>query len=246
MILVGGGSIIVTDKIAGVGQIIKPEYHQVANAVGAAIAKVSGSVDKTVVPGIRTIDEEIASAKELAIEQCVAAGGNRETIELVEIDVVPISYVTNGATRLLVRVVGDLVEGYEENHDTLELLQSAEDFQEVDVKSGSLKEAFEDPSSTLKGSSYEILDHVDLKSYCPRIEGDLWYLSELDLRFLQDGTGVLGVGSCGEPYPCYLACLLAIRGGKEITIRRQDTLPDDAVVLVAGFMVSNLPSWCPS
>jgi len=91
----------------------------------------------------------------------------------------------------------------------------------------------------LKGSSYEILDHVDLKSYRPRIEGDLWYLSELDLRFLQDGTGVLGVGSCGEPYPCYLACLLALRGGKEITIRRQDTLPDDAVVLVAGFMVSN-------
>ena len=73
--------------------------------------------------------------------------------------------------------------------------------------------------------------------YQPRIEGDLWYLSELDLQFLQDGTGVLGVGSCGEPYPVYLACLVALRNGGDITIRRQDTLPDDAVVLVAGFMV---------
>jgi hypothetical protein len=93
-----------------------------------------------------------------------------------------------------------------------------------------------------KGSSYDIVEHVDLRSYRPRIEGDLWYLSELDLLFLQDGTGVLGVGSCGEPYPVYLACLLALRNGGDIIIRRQDTLPDNAVVLVSGFMVKITPS----
>jgi len=79
---------------------------------------------------------------------------------------------------------------------------------------------------------------VDLKNYRPRIEGDLWYLSEIDLQFLLDGAGVLGVGSCGEPYPSYLACLLALRNGEDITVMRQDTLPDNAVVLVAGFMGS--------
>lgn len=37
VILVGGGSIIIADKIAGVGQIIRPKYLEVANAVGAAV-----------------------------------------------------------------------------------------------------------------------------------------------------------------------------------------------------------------
>lgn len=37
VILVGGGSIVIADKIAGVGQIIRPKYLEVANAVGAAV-----------------------------------------------------------------------------------------------------------------------------------------------------------------------------------------------------------------
>jgi hypothetical protein len=37
VILVGGGSIIVGDHIAGVGKIIRPKYFEVANAVGAAV-----------------------------------------------------------------------------------------------------------------------------------------------------------------------------------------------------------------
>jgi hypothetical protein len=37
VILVGGGSIIIGDNISGVGQIIRPECLEVANAVGAAV-----------------------------------------------------------------------------------------------------------------------------------------------------------------------------------------------------------------
>ena len=37
VILVGGGSIIIGDHINGVGEVIKPEYFEVANAVGAAV-----------------------------------------------------------------------------------------------------------------------------------------------------------------------------------------------------------------
>jgi hypothetical protein len=42
VILVGGGSIIIADKIAGVGEIIRPKYLEVANAVGAAVCSVPG------------------------------------------------------------------------------------------------------------------------------------------------------------------------------------------------------------
>jgi hypothetical protein len=97
-------------------------------------------------------------------------------------------------------------------------------------------------SDIQKGSSYDVIEHINLETYRPRIEGDLWYLSEIDLQFLSDGTGILGVGSCGEPYPTYLALLEVLRNGGDLTVRRQDTLPDDAVVLVAGYMVRDTRS----
>ena len=39
VLLVGGGSIISPDTLAGVKEIIRPPYFGVANAVGAAMAK---------------------------------------------------------------------------------------------------------------------------------------------------------------------------------------------------------------
>lgn len=38
VILVGGGSIIIEGNLAGVGEIIRPDYLEVANAVGAAVS----------------------------------------------------------------------------------------------------------------------------------------------------------------------------------------------------------------
>jgi hypothetical protein len=37
VILVGGGSIIIGDNLAGVGELIRPKHLEVANAVGAAV-----------------------------------------------------------------------------------------------------------------------------------------------------------------------------------------------------------------
>lgn len=37
VILVGGGSIIIGQNVAGVGELIRPKYLEVANAVGAAV-----------------------------------------------------------------------------------------------------------------------------------------------------------------------------------------------------------------
>ena len=46
LIAVGGGSILVPERIPGVSEIIRPEHYDAANAVGAAIASVSGQVDR--------------------------------------------------------------------------------------------------------------------------------------------------------------------------------------------------------
>ncbi|KAG9247228.1 hypothetical protein BJ878DRAFT_532714 [Calycina marina] len=220
VILVGGGSVIIEGKIAGVGQILRPKYLEVANAVGAAIGKISGSVEKTVIPTEEiTIDDEIKKSKLLAIERCVNAGGDRVSVEIVEVDVIPVSYTMNGAADIFVRVVGDLANDNGAPPDSPEdLLDEGEKFYKADLFPA------------------DVTSHLDLKSYRPKIKGDFWYLSELDVQFLSDGAGVLGVGSCGEPYPSYLALIEIIRAGGDLIIRRQDTLPDDAVVLVCGFM----------
>lgn len=178
------------------------------------------------------MDEQIEEAKALAMDRCVAAGGNRTTLEVVEIELIPISYVTDGATRLIVRVVADLSEGHEGPDEIpMPLLDNFD-------KSTSLESYTNGVDS--KATSYDIVHQLDVESYRPRIEGDLWYLSETDLQFLQDGAGVLGVGSCGDAYPSYVACLNALAKGEDITIRRQNTIPDSAVILIAGFMVSAL------
>lgn len=176
-------------------------------------------------------------AKDLAFERCIQSGGDKKTIEIVEVDVVPMSYVNNQAYRLVVRVVGDLIDGYEESHDDPEPL--LEELSLESLKFGDPKYLSQDPDFVSKGSSYAIAEQVNLETYRPRIKGDFWYLSEIDLAFLNDGTGILGVGSCGEPYASYLACLVKLRNGEDITIRRQDTFPDDGVVLSPGFMVRN-------
>lgn len=188
-------------------------------------------------PGPEGIDVEVDRVRKLAIERCVAAGGDIATIETVEIAIVPVSYTTNGAAQIALRVVGDLLDSHDEAVDTSDhssLCGAFLAFQELTNSKVDQQDS--------KASSYQVLNPVNLELYRPRVEGNIWYLSELDLDFLMDGAGVLGVGSCGEPYPSYLACKIALRNGKDIKVMRQDTLADDAVVLAAGFMVAQISS----
>ena len=46
LIAVGGGSFLVPPRLAGVSEVLNVPHQAVANAVGAAIAQVSGEVDQ--------------------------------------------------------------------------------------------------------------------------------------------------------------------------------------------------------
>jgi len=107
VIVVGGGSILVDGPIAGL-QVVLPEHYAVANAVGAAIAQVSGEVDRVYALAEMTRDAALADAKTKAIESAVAAGARRETIEIVDVEDVPLAYLPGNATRVRVKAVGDL------------------------------------------------------------------------------------------------------------------------------------------
>ena len=108
LIVVGGGSVILPESIEGISEILRPENYDVANAIGAAIASVSGQVDKVFKLGGRTREEVIEEAKSAARDQAINAGADPAEIEIVEVDEVPIAYLTEPVVRIRVKAAGPL------------------------------------------------------------------------------------------------------------------------------------------
>lgn len=110
VIVVGGGSILVEGPIAGL-ELILPNHFAVANAVGAAIAQVSGEVDRVYALAEIGRDAALADAKARATEAAIAAGARPDSIEIVDVEDVPLAYLPGNATRVRVKAVGELHVG---------------------------------------------------------------------------------------------------------------------------------------
>ncbi|KAI8481502.1 hypothetical protein Bbelb_407950 [Branchiostoma belcheri] len=110
ILLVGGGTILVDGKrnINGASSLQKPQHYQVANAVGAALCQVSGTVDRVVSLAQTSRDEAIRRAKADATQQAVAAGAVDSTVEITEVNEVPLAYLPGNATKVTVKAVGHL------------------------------------------------------------------------------------------------------------------------------------------
>jgi len=105
LIAVGGGAFLVPNDLPGVSEVLQVEHRGVANAVGAAIAQVSGEVDQVFSNIGRSA--AIEAATEMAKQRTVQAGADPETLSVVEVEDLPLSYVPGDALRVRVRVVGD-------------------------------------------------------------------------------------------------------------------------------------------
>jgi hypothetical protein len=106
LIAVGGGAFLVPDRLDGVSRVIRVAHGDCANAVGAAIAQVSGEVDQI----FRDVTRRaaIAAATALAAEQAVAAGADASTLKTIETEDMPLSYLPGNSLRVRVRMVGDV------------------------------------------------------------------------------------------------------------------------------------------
>ena len=107
VIVVGGGSIPAKGKIGDL-EVVKPNHFAVANAVGAAIAQVSGEIDRVYSLAAMTRADAINDAREKATAIAVSAGARSGSIEVVDVEDVPLAYLPGNATRVHVKVVGDL------------------------------------------------------------------------------------------------------------------------------------------
>jgi N-methylhydantoinase A/oxoprolinase/acetone carboxylase beta subunit len=105
LIAVGGGAFLVPETMSGISEVVRVAHQGVANAVGAAIAQVSGEVDQ-VWSGVAR-EEAIDRATVLAREKAVAGGASAESLRVVEVEDLPLAYLPGNSLRVRVRVVGD-------------------------------------------------------------------------------------------------------------------------------------------
>jgi N-methylhydantoinase A/oxoprolinase/acetone carboxylase beta subunit len=106
LIAVGGGAFLVPDQLAGVSEVIRVEHGDCANAVGAAIAQISGETDQVYREMSR--DDAIAAAEAQAVARAVAAGADRATLQTVDVEDMPLAYLPGNALRVRVRVAGEM------------------------------------------------------------------------------------------------------------------------------------------
>lgn len=106
VLAVGGGAFLVPDRLAGVSEVIRVPHGDCANAVGAAIAQVSGEVDRI----FRDMGREaaIVEATALARAAAVDAGADPASVSVVDIEDMPLAYLPGDARRVHVRTVGEI------------------------------------------------------------------------------------------------------------------------------------------
>jgi N-methylhydantoinase A/oxoprolinase/acetone carboxylase beta subunit len=108
LIAVGGGSILIPDQLPGVNEVIRPEHFDAANAIGAAIASVSGQVDRIFHFGAGGRKAALDEASAEARDHAVAAGADPETVQIVELEEIPLAYLTSPAVRIRAKAAGAL------------------------------------------------------------------------------------------------------------------------------------------
>ena len=90
VLLVGGGAVIAPDELKGASKVLKPQWAQVANAIGAAIARVSAVVDTVKSTESRSTGELLEMISQEAIEKTVKAGASRSSVKVVEKETLPL------------------------------------------------------------------------------------------------------------------------------------------------------------
>ena len=108
VILVGGGAILVGDTLAGVSALHRPDHAAVANAIGAAIAQVGGEVDRVFSLDAVPREHALAQARDEAAQRVLHEGALPDSVEIVEVEEIPLAYLPGNATRIRVKAVGTL------------------------------------------------------------------------------------------------------------------------------------------
>jgi N-methylhydantoinase A/oxoprolinase/acetone carboxylase beta subunit len=108
VVAVGGGSILSPAQLRGVSTIVRPPHYQVANAIGVAIAQVSGTIDRVFALDSMSRTQALQEAERLARERACAAGADPGSVEILDLEEIPLAYLPGNAVRIKAKAAGSL------------------------------------------------------------------------------------------------------------------------------------------
>ncbi|KAL3492469.1 hypothetical protein BJX62DRAFT_250658 [Aspergillus germanicus] len=237
--LTGGGSVLAPESIEGASAIIRPPFHDVANAVGAACSKIGGTIDIIQNTSEQTMAEATEDAKRMAIEKAVSAGALRDTVYIAKVDVMPIPYLDN-QIRSVVTAIGEL-DFTRQSKSHLPELEEDNEIRDTHLTVPSCNPIL--IQDTLAGPvlSEEKQDH---SAYRPKVlvnpatQIPEWHISTTDLEYIADGCYLLGCGGGGNPEPGKLQLRDMLSAGHTMRVIDAQSLNPADVIYWGGRMGS--------
>lgn len=228
VLLVGGGAVVAPAALRGASRVLRPPFAGVANAIGAAMAGVSGVVDAVVSTEKKARREWLEELKGVAVERAVAAGAERAGVRIAEVEELPLQYVAH-KSRFVVRAAGEFDYGRSEAFEVGEV--GGEEEQGGDEEMGEYEKGRAVAEERERGEEGEVFD---FEAYRPRVEKRVWYISERDLAWISTGCYILGTGGGGSPYSSMLRLRSMLRAGAVVRVVSPDDLKDDDRVGCGG------------
>ncbi|KAM0557038.1 hypothetical protein ACHAPJ_005718 [Fusarium lateritium] len=233
IVLVGGGAVIAPDSLVGASRVVKPNWSGVANAIGAATARVSGVVDSVENTETKSKAEIMKDLSERAIDKAVECGALRETVTIAEMESFPLQYIAN-KSRIIIKAVGDFDYSRTDLQKTPVVANDDTDDFTDDSNDMSKKGGTEDSGQGLSSSHCITFTKEYISSYKPQVTNRQWILSETDLDFITIGCYILGTGGGGSPYQHFLRLRELLRVGATLRVVSPWDLKDDAIVACGG------------
>ncbi|KAI1368059.1 hypothetical protein F5Y08DRAFT_21743 [Xylaria arbuscula] len=228
VLLVGGGAVIAPDQLKGASKVLKPKWSGVANAIGAAIARVGAVIDTVESTESKSSSELLEKISKDALEKAIAAGASRSTTKIAEMETFPLPYIAN-KSRFIVRAAGDFDYSRTDLPDAVVDVTEPQKELETDRFEGFLGDSGKNSTSTAK-----VTEDVAIKSYKPKVRNRTWYINETDLYWISIGCYILGTGGGGSPHSAMIRIREMLRRGEVIRIVSPADLPDDAAVGCGG------------
>lgn len=243
VLLVGGGAVISPDELKGASKVLKPRYSEVANAIGAAMARVSAVVDTVKSTETKSTKQLLDEISAEVTEKTVAAGASRESVKVVEMETLPLQYIAN-KTRFIVRAAGDFdfsrtdlatVPPANDDQD-----QSTNDMNQYEKRARTNGTPSAEPNGTPEkpAARREEANDADPATYRPTVKNRVWLINETDLTWISTGCYILGTGGGGSPYSHMVRLRSMLRAGAVVRVVSPDDLADDDRVGCGGGMGS--------
>lgn len=227
VLLVGGGAVVAPDSLKGASRVIKPQWSGVANAIGAAMARVSAVVDTIKSTEKQTEKDLLAEISEEAKQRTVEAGALADSVEIVEVETLPLQYVAN-KSRFIVRAAGDFDFSRAQDFTNLQVTKAGE------ADMADAQDAIAPASIDDTTAEDDAAPEVDIENYKPKVVSREWWISETDLHWITIGCYILGTGGGGSPYSTMLRVRGILQAGGTVRVVSPDDLKDDDLIGSGG------------